>query len=80
MQTPALRQLAQQFTLYELKAAEHALTEGNPLPIDVPGNDEGEQLTHLLGAIWIKEHMAAENVDLPTALRRFAERVRGSIN
>lgn len=77
MQLPAVRKLLT-YSHEELKAAETALMDGKPLPMEVEGHDEGEQLTHLLGAIWIKEQVAG-GMDEKEALRAFASRVRDSI-
>jgi hypothetical protein len=51
-----------------------------PLPFEVGGDDEGEQLTHILGAIDILERVENEKIDLKTATRAFFERVRNSIS
>jgi hypothetical protein len=79
MQLPAVRKLTQAHGLETLKATEQALYDGTPLPIDVEGVDEGEQLTHVLGAIWVLEQVA-QGADPNEALRAFAGRVRNSIN
>ncbi|MFT4876659.1 MAG: hypothetical protein ACI8S2_001396, partial [Bacteroidia bacterium] len=41
---------------------------------------EGEQLTHIIAAIFIKEHMAEHDSDLKTALREYTVKVRNSIS
>ena len=79
MQLPAVRKLTQAHSLETLKATEQALYDGATLPIAVDGADEGEQLTHVLGAIWVLEQVA-QGVDANEALRAFAGRVRNSIN
>ncbi len=48
--------------------------------IKIEGKDEGEQLTHVLAAIFILEHMAENGVDLKTALREYTLKVRNSIS
>jgi hypothetical protein len=63
-----------------LKKAEVELTEGNPLPLEVHGEDEGEQLTHILSAIWVLEYMQSTACNLPTAMRALTQKVRTSIN
>ena len=45
----------------------------------IAGEDEGEQLTHVLAAIYIKEHMEEHGSDLKTALREYTLKVRNSI-
>lgn len=78
MKLPIIRTLAEQHSLDQLHAAENALLEEQTPEILVGGDDEGEQLTHLLGAIWIREQMAA-GIDFKDAFRAFAQRVRDSI-
>jgi len=78
MQLPAVRALAQNHSLEELRSAEQALIEERPLAFEVGGGDEGEQLTHILGAIWIREQMLTD-MSFNDALRLFAQRVRDSI-
>lgn len=63
-----------------LRKAEEDLAEELPLEIEVEGDDEGEQLTHLFGAIWIKEQVEAGEMDEKTALRAFTQKVRNSIS
>lgn len=63
-----------------LRKAEENLAEELPLEIEVEGDDEGEQLTHLFGAIWIKEQVEAGEMDEKTALRAFTQKVRNSIS
>ncbi|WP_425391517.1 DUF6952 family protein [Ekhidna sp.] len=48
--------------------------------IEIPGEDEGEQLTHAYAAIQIIESMNDNNVDFKTALREYTGRVRNSIS
>ncbi|MBX3102169.1 MAG: hypothetical protein KF690_06655 [Bacteroidetes bacterium] len=79
MQLPVVRKLVQNHSLDALKATEEALYEGQPLSITVEGTDEGEQLTHVLGAIWVLEQVA-DGADAGEALRAFATRVRNSIS
>ncbi len=53
----------------QLQAAEEALYNEEQPAIEIKGDDEGEQLTHILAAVYIKEHMAEHGSDLKTALR-----------
>ena len=80
MQLPVIRSIVEQFSLEQLTAAENALLEGEALAITIPGADEGEQLTHVLAAIWIKQHMAETGADAALATRTYAQRVRNSIS
>jgi hypothetical protein len=68
------------YSIQECKQAEQALLEEQQLLIEIDGDDDGEKLTHVLGAIDILERMQLENKDVRTALREFMERVRLSIS
>lgn len=68
------------YNVHELQAAEAALLEELPLPIEVEGEDEGEKLTHILAAIWIKHEMDREGWDFVKGLRAYTARVRKSID
>ncbi|MCS6981591.1 MAG: hypothetical protein NZM65_05275 [Flavobacteriales bacterium] len=80
MKLPVIKELAESRSLEELIAAEEALTEGRNLPFHVAGEDEGEQLTHILGARWIREEMQRTGCTLTEALRAYGRRVRESIS
>ncbi len=80
MKLPAIKKLIEQYDLATCRQAETDLLEGNPLQIEVEGNDEGEQLTHILAAIDVLEKVQQENMDPKVALREFFERVRRSIS
>ncbi len=80
MKLPAIKQLVENYTLDQLQLAEENMMEERPAGIDVEGDDEGEQLTHILGAIDVLERVRIENKDKSTALREFFQRVRNSIS
>jgi hypothetical protein len=80
MKLPVIRSLAEKHTIEELKLAEASILNEEKPAIEVLGDDEGEQLTHVISAIAIKEDMAANGVELRVALRNYAERVRKSIS
>jgi hypothetical protein len=80
MKLPVIKALAENQTLENLRKAEEELLNGEALSIEVEGVDEGEQLTHILGAIDILERVEKEGVDLRTSTRTFFERVRNSIS
>jgi hypothetical protein len=80
MKLPVIKALAENQTLENLRKAEEELLNGEALSIEVEGEDEGEQLTHILGAIDILERVEKEGVDLRTSTRAFFERVRNSIS
>ena len=80
MKISAIKKLVEDYSLTELKKAEELLESGEPLQIDVEGDDEGEQFTHILGAIDILTRVETEQKEVTVALREFTQRVRNSIN
>lgn len=79
MKIPAIKKAVEAYNVEELMAAEAALMEGLPLAIDIEGADEGEKLTHILAAIFVKEEMK-NGSDMMTAIRAYSQRVRNSIS
>ncbi len=80
MKLPVIRHLAETFSIDQLREAEDCLlNEKNPA-IAIEGDDEGEMLTHVLGAIDILEDMQKSGSDFRTALRNYTQRVRNSIS
>jgi hypothetical protein len=80
MKIPAIKKLVETQTLSNLKEAEEAISEELPLKIEVEGDDEGEQLTHVIAAIWILEKMQSDGLEFKDALREYTKKVRQSIN
>ncbi|WPP49559.1 DUF6952 family protein [Catalinimonas niigatensis] len=80
MKIPVVKKLVENQSMEDLIAAEEALVEDKPLPIEVGGDDEGEKLTHILAAIFILERMKSDGVDFKSALREYTRRVRESIS
>lgn len=80
MNTPEVKRLATESNLETLRAAEQALLDGQPLPLEVHGADDGEQLTHILSAIWVLEQMEEQKLELPQAMRELTRKVRNSIS
>ena len=80
MKIPAIKKLVETYKLDELMAAEAAIIDEQPLPIEVEGEDEGEQLTHVLAAVWILNEMGDNGTDFKTALRMYTQKVRVSIS
>ncbi|MBO9700657.1 MAG: hypothetical protein J7604_10645 [Sporocytophaga sp.] len=80
MKIPAIKLLVENYTPSDLKQAENDLIEGEALKISVEGGDEGEQLTHVIAALWIMEEMSAKNIEFKEALREYTKKVRESIN
>lgn len=80
MKIPVIKKLVEIESYENLLKAEEALLNEEKLQIEVEGEDEGEQLTHIIAARWIQEKMKEENVDFKTALREYTKKVRESIN
>jgi len=79
MKLPAIKALVETYSLAELQEAEIAILEEQTPAIDIEGADEGEQLTHVMGAIFIKGKMEKDNLPYNQALREFTLKVRNSI-
>lgn len=80
MKTTAIKKLVETYTLDQLKEAENAIVEELKPVINIEGDNEGEQLTHVLASIYIKSKMEKEGVAFNLALRDFSQRVRKSIS
>lgn len=80
MKIADIKILVEKYKVEELTQAEEHLLEEKPLQIDVSGADDGEKLTHLLAAIWIKQEMEEKNIPLNQAVRNYSLRVRTSIS
>jgi hypothetical protein len=80
MKLPSIKKLVETCSIEMLQAAEEALLEGTSSPVEVEGSDEGEKLTHVMAAIFIKEEMAQKGLDYTGALRAYTVRVRTSIS
>jgi len=79
MKIPAIKKLVENHSIEDLNKAEEALLEEQKPEIDIEGDDEGEQLTHIFGARFILEKMQA-GMDFKEALREFTGKVRTSIS
>ncbi|SMO84828.1 DUF6952 family protein [Solitalea koreensis] len=80
MKVPAIKKLVENYDLVSLGLAEEAIMEEKTPAIEIEGEDEGEQLTHVLAAIWIKGEMEKNNIEFIPALRNYTSRVRTSIS
>ncbi len=80
MKIPVVKKLVEQYSVEDLSKAEEEISEEKKPSINVEGEDEGEQLTHVYAAKWIKEKMAEEDIDLNNALRAYTKMVRSSIS
>jgi len=80
MKIPVIKKLVEHYDVATLQQAEEALVEEQQPAIEVLGDDEGEQLTHVFAAIYIHQQMDNKGVDFKTALREYTSKVRESIN
>ncbi|WP_020526376.1 DUF6952 family protein [Flexithrix dorotheae] len=79
MKIPVIKKLVEEHSAEALEKAEAALAEEQTPEIEIPGDDEGEQLTHAFAALWIKQKMD-EGEEFKTALRAYTQMVRSSIS
>lgn len=75
-----IRDLVEKFDEQSLLRAEADLLDGVVPSISIPGDDEGEQLTHVIGALWVGNHMSNTGCNTVGALRDYAKMVRSSIS
>ena len=80
MKIPSIKKIAETFSVADLRKAETAMLDGETPEIHIEGDDEGEQLTHIIAAIEIKGQMVTDNIPFPKALRNYTQRVRNSIS
>ena len=81
MKIPAIKKLVEQYDLEQLHEAEEALGEEREPSIVIEGEDEGEQLTHVIAAVWILEKMQEDpELAFKDALRLYTGKVRESIS
>lgn len=59
MKASSCRKVAEQFTAAQIEAAIEAVTEREEEILDVPGEDMGERLTHLLVGLRIRARIDA---------------------
>lgn len=79
MKLPVIKSLAETCTIEMLREAEQALLNEEQPSFEIGGDDEGEQLTHVLAAIQILE-LVQQGTELRQAIRQYTERVRKSIS
>ena len=80
MNIGAIKHLVENHDDHELQQAEADILEGKDLSIQVQGEDEGEQLTHVLAALWVIQNMKESDDNLMTSIRAYTKRVRKSIS
>jgi hypothetical protein len=77
--TPSVcKDFAQRFTKAELDEAITAFETDLTNALNVPGKDEGEMLSHLLVAAFLRERMD-QGTPINEALREYSQRVRSMI-
>lgn len=79
MKIPVIKKIVEKHEIPELVEAEVSLLEEKPLEIEIEGDDEGEQLTHIIAALAIKRQIEADGIPFAKALRNYTQRVRKSI-
>lgn len=79
MKIPEIKKLVETYEIAQLVKAEEAILEEMQPEIEVGGADEGEQLTHVMAAIWILKDME-KGGDFKTSLRAYTQKVRNSIS
>lgn len=80
MKIPVIKKLVESTSIEALRQAEEDLLEEKALQIEVEGDDEGEQLTHVFAAIYILEQIEQEGMEFKQALRAYTQKVRTSIS
>jgi hypothetical protein len=80
MKIPVIKKIVEKYTLEELQKAEEAMLEEQTPEIEIEGEDEGEKLTHVLAAVWVKNEIQTNGTEAMTAIRNYAQRVRNSIS
>lgn len=80
MKLAVIKKLVGLHSIEELNDAENAILEDKQASIQIEGEDEGEQLTHVMAAIWIKREMEENQLPLAKAIRNYSQKVRTSIS
>ena len=80
MQVAEIKRLVETYSLAQLNQAEEAILEEQKPEVEILGKDEGEMLTHVMAAAWIKKDMEKSGNDLRASLRNYTQKVRSSIS
>jgi len=80
MNINTVKQLAEEFDVSVLQQAHDDIVEERTTSITISGEDEGERLTHVMGAMWVLNTMNEQRIPMSDAVRQYAQRVRASIN
>jgi len=79
MKIVEIKRLALAHSSADLIKAEEDLIEERPIDMEVEGEDDGEKLTHVMAAIFVKSYMETHHVDVNKAIRTYSQRVRESL-
>ena len=79
MNIASIKKAVDTLTMEQLVQAEQDLLNDRPLQVDIEGYDEGEKLTHILAAIFCKQEMEKQEININKAIRLYSQRFRGSI-
>lgn len=80
MKIPEIKEIASKYSIAQLEKAEEAILNEKMPEIEIPGMDEGEQLTHTIAALEILRNVRDNGVAFNEALRAYTQRVRKSIS
>lgn len=81
MKIPAIKKLVENASMDDLIAVQEEIIDRECCTLlEVEGEDVGEQLTHVIAAIYIKDQMEKEGKEFKTALREYTQKVRESIS
>lgn len=80
MKILAVKDLVEIYDDVQLAAMEESIMKGLEPDKPIPGDDEGEQLTHILAARWVMQTVQATGCDVMTAIRQYSQRVRKSLS
>jgi hypothetical protein len=80
MDIKVIKELVAKYAVEQLQNAEESLLEGNVPEIEIEGQDEGEQLTHVLAAIFCQQEMNETGCTINEAIRAYSKKVRNSIS
>ncbi len=76
MEVNVVKKLVENHTLEELKQAEQALIQDQPLAFEVFGIDLGEKLNYLIAAVQTLEKMNRSSIEFDIALNDYTKHVK----
>jgi hypothetical protein len=79
MKIQSVKVLVENYGLSDMIHAEEMILDGKIPEIQIEGEDEGDQLTHVFAAKYILEKMES-GMEYKDALREFTQKVRTSIS